>query len=332
LFRNEPEQATWLCRLFGVWGSTLLSLGNCLPVEPHSVARVVIDEAGQCHPAHAVSALMRCKSAMVIGDVHQLSPVIELTADDEARIVKSSRLTLGLELLRPYRVNSESQVSAQSLAERAVPKRHVLVDHFRCLPEIIGISDALCSYGLNVLTPSRDHEPALFDHPVSMLDLRGAQERLAGSLYNELELRETLALVATLLARGATPAEIAVITPYRGQLERLRQGLLGARVPLEYSPELADGEGLTPRSVAGLALGTVHRFQGGERRIVLFSSVVTRPGSLTFLNARPNLLNVAVSRAQRHFVCLGDRSVLLQGKLTRLMVEAARPLSPSHSL
>jgi superfamily I DNA and/or RNA helicase len=79
--------------------------------------------------------------------------------------------------------------------------------------------------------------------------------------------------------------------------------------------------------VGGLALGTVHRFQGGERRIVLFSSVVTRTGSLTFLNARPNLLNVAVSRAQQHFVCLGDRSVLVQGKLTRLMVEAAVPLT-----
>jgi RecA/RadA recombinase len=327
LFRNEPEHATLLCRLFGVWGSTLLSLGNCLPADAHSVARVVIDEAGQCHPAHAVSALMRCKSAMLIGDVHQLSPVIELTADDDARIVKSSRLTLGLELLRPYRVSAESQVSAQSLAERAVPKRYVLVDHFRCLPEIISISDQLCGYGLNVLTLRGDHEPRFFDHPVSLLDLRGAQERLAGSLYNELELRETLALVATLLARGAAPSEIAVITPYRGQLERLRQGLLFARVPLEYSPELADGEGPTPRSASGLALGTVHRFQGGERRIVLFSSVVTRTGSLTFLNARPNLLNVAVSRAQRHFVCLGHRSVLLQGKLTRLLVEAASPLA-----
>jgi superfamily I DNA and/or RNA helicase len=180
-----------------------------------------------------------------------------------------------------------------------------------------------------VLTPpvDRHNGAVLLDHPVSLLDLRGEQTRLSGSLYNELELRETLALVATLLARGAAPSELAVITPYRGQLERLRLGLLAARVPLEYSPELADGEGPTPRSSSGLALGTVHRFQGGERRVVLFSSVVTEARSLTFLNARPNLLNVAVSRAQQHFVCLGHRSVLLQGKLTRVMVEAALPLT-----
>ena len=51
---------------------------------------------------------------------------------------------------------------------------------------------------------------------------------------------------------------------------------------------------------AGVALGTVHRLQGGERSIVLFSSVISHPASLAFLNARPNLLNVAISRERHH--------------------------------
>ena len=50
--------------------------GNCWPSDAGSVARLVIDEAGQCHPAHAVSALLRADSALVIGDVHQLAPVL----------------------------------------------------------------------------------------------------------------------------------------------------------------------------------------------------------------------------------------------------------------
>ncbi|MDB4990459.1 MAG: hypothetical protein JWN04_5637 [Myxococcaceae bacterium] len=327
LFRNEPEQATLLCRLFGLWGSTLLSLGNCLPAEPDSVTRVIIDEAGQCHPAHAVSALLRAKSALIIGDVHQLSPVVELTEDDEARLVRACRLKISPLLLRPYRVSTDSHVSAQSVAEQAVATRHSLVDHFRCRPEIIAISNTLCGYGLSVHTPRvRDELPRLLEHPVSLHDLAGEQQRVFGTLCNELELRETLLLIETLLARGAAPSEIAVITPYRGQLDRLRRGLLERHVPLEFSPELLDSEGPTTRSGTGLALGTVHRFQGGERSIVLFSSVVTRVASLGFLNARPNLLNVAVSRAQHHFVCLGARAVLLQGAMTRVLVEAAQPL------
>ena len=327
-FRSEPERAKLFCRLFCVWGSTLLSLGNCLPPEPDCIARVVIDEAGQCHPAHAVAALMRSSAAMIIGDVFQLTPVIGLTTDDEARLVRSLRPPVNAATLLPFRVSSESHVSAQSLADQATRTRHALVDHFRCHAEIIAVSDALCAYGLRVHTPSADSGAAasFLAHPVSMRDLRGTQERLLGSLWNELEHDETLRLVAALLGRGAAPADIAVITPYRGQLERLRRGLLSQRVPLEFSPERLEGEQPIARGGSGLALGTVHRFQGGERPIVLFSSVVTELRSLPFLNTRPNLLNVAVSRAQRHFVCLGDRRVLLQGTLTRKLAEAAHPL------
>ncbi len=328
LFRNDPKSATLLRRLFGIWGSTLLSLGNCFALDAGSIAQIVIDEAGQCHPAHAVSALMRARSALVIGDVHQLAPVIELGRDDETRLLQSCRLSTSPRTLLPYRIHSEAWVSAQTLADRAVQKRQKLVDHFRCQPEIIAVSDALCSYGLTVHTKraERSLELDFLRHPVLFVDLRGEQERLAGSLCNELELRETLSLVSCMLRAGVAPTDIAVITPYRGQLERLHRGFSDLRVPTEYSAELAEGATGQGRVSHGLALGTVHRFQGGERSIVLFSSVVTRVGGLGFLNTRPNLLNVAISRAQHHFVCLGHRAVLAEGIRTRHLVQASRAL------
>lgn len=328
LFRTEGDAGRWLFRLFNIWGSTLLSLGNCFPADSGSVARLVIDEAGQCHPAHAVSALVRAESALVIGDVYQLAPVIELGADDEARLWRAQGLEPRAAELAPYRVHENAYVSTQSLADRAVVARLALVDHFRCQPEIIAVSDALCDYGLTVHTrrASRADRAAYLTHPVALVDLRGEQSALAGSWCNDLELRETLALVESLLDRGVRADEIAVITPYRGQLERLRRGFGERRIPLEHSLELSEGGGGAER--AGVALGTVHRFQGGERSIVLFSSVVTRPASLQFLNARPNLLNVAISRAQHHFICLGHAGVLAQGALTRLLTRTAKALAP----
>jgi hypothetical protein len=328
LFRGEPEAARALCQLFAIWGSTLLSLGNSFPADLGGIARVVIDEAGQCHPAHAVSALLRAESALVIGDVHQLSPVIELSADDEERLLRSCRLATPTHLLLPYRVHADATVSSQSLADHAVQLRGRLTDHFRCQPEIISLSDALCDYGLAVHTPRADrsqHAPYL-KNPVSLIDLRGEQARLAGSWCNELELEETLTLVESLRHGGVQLEEIAVITPYRGQLERLRRGFLQRHIALESSPELAEGDG-SGLGRSGLALGTVHRFQGGERSIVLFSSVVTHPSSLAFLNARPNLLNVAISRAQHHFICLGHAATLARGPRSRLLVEKAKALS-----
>ena len=330
LFRNEPDAARWLCRLFNIWGSTLLSLGNCFPSDEASIARLVIDEAGQCHPAHAVSALLRAGSALVIGDVHQLAPVIELGADDEARLLRTCKLESLAAKLIPYRVHADAHVSTQSIADRAVAQRLALVDHFRCQPEIIALSDALCRYGLTVHTAREDRaaHAAYLSHPVALVDLRGEQSPLAGSWCNELELGETLALVESLLDHGLSAAEIAVITPYRGQLERLRRSFAERRVPLEYSPELSEG-GASGQQRAGVALGTVHRFQGGERSVVLFSSVVTHAASLGFLNARPNLLNVAISRARHHFICLGHAAVLAQGPRTRILTEHAHVLAPT---
>jgi len=203
------------------------------------------------------------------------------------------------------------------------------VDHFRCQPEIIAVSDALCHYGLTIHTQRADRalHAAYLTHPVALVDLRGEQSDLAGSWCNELELKETLALVESLLDCGISPGEIAVITPYRGQLELLRRGCAERRIPLEYSPELGESGGAAQR--AGVALGTVHRFQGGERSIVLFSSVITRPASLAFLNVRPNLLNVAISRAQHHFICLGHAPVLALGARTRLLTTHAQALTPT---
>lgn len=329
LFRNDADAARWLCRLFNIWGSTLLSLGNCFANDQASVARLVIDEAGQCHPAHAVSALLRAESALIIGDVHQLAPVIELGADDEARLLRACKLEGLAAELAPYRVHADAHVSTQSIADRAVGQRLALVDHFRCQPEIIAISDALCRYGLTVHTARADRaaQVAYLAHPVALVDLRGEQTPLAGSWCNELELRETLALLESLLDCGLDAAEIAVITPYRGQLERLRRSFAERRIPLEYSPELGESGGSGQR--AGVALGTVHRFQGGERSIVLFSSVITHPASLGFLNARPNLLNVAISRARHHFIGLGHAAVLAQGPRTRLLTERAHLLTPT---
>jgi hypothetical protein len=331
--RTVWDRGHWrsLRQLFGVWGCTLLSLGNCFPAQRDAIERLVIDEAGQCHPAFAVSGLLRAGAALIIGDVHQLEPVIELEPDDDLRVIESSKLSIPLELLAPYRVHGDAHTSVQSLADRAVAERLQLNEHFRCQPEIIAICDRLCDYGLQVQTERAGPAvPAPFlAAPVILVDAAGEQERLGGSWQNAAELSLTLELFQALMALGTDPNEVAVITPYRGQLEQLRKQFHRLGIPIDYSVELADVEDVAPGSGGrGVALGTVHRFQGGERSIVLFSSVVTRRASLGFLDERENLLNVAVSRARHRFVAIGDRAVLASGRRTSLVVQAAELLAP----
>jgi hypothetical protein len=325
-FRDEPEHAVRLTQLFGIWGCTLLSLGNLVAPEPYSIDHLIIDEAGQCHPAHAISGLLRARHAMVLGDVHQLPPVIELGEDDETRMRHTLRLKLAPATLAPFRVHNKAETSAQALAGLAVRECRALVDHFRCQPEIIGLSNELCGYGLRVHTArAARHELAdLLPHALMHRDVKGKQTELGGSYHNEEELDVLIALLSAMRERGVAPADIAVITPYRGQLEKLTRACLAQGYPLERSAELAE-QGERNAAASGLALGTVHRFQGGERDIVLFSSVVSELRSLPFINSRPNLLNVAISRARKHFVSLGHHAVLLRG-------EASRVLTRGHAL
>ena len=73
-FQQSRRDTEMLQTIFPVIGSTLLSLANTIGNESDIISHVVIDEGGQCHSAYAVSALMRARQALVIGDVHNSNP------------------------------------------------------------------------------------------------------------------------------------------------------------------------------------------------------------------------------------------------------------------
>jgi hypothetical protein len=323
LARAERGAHKDLMQLFPTLGCTLLSLGNCFPLKERSIPRVVIDEAGQCHPAYALSALVRGHQVLAIGDVHQLEPVIELNEREEGRLLRRLALGTSLEQLEPYRVHSEAHASCQSLVARATTSLPSLRDHFRCQANIIDISNQLCRYDLQVRTPpARVNDPSgLLRGPVLGIATAGEQRAFIGSWRNNEELDQVAALTHQLLAAGLSPDRLALLTPYRGQLRAMEDRLRRQSLPLENSFDPGrDGDQLPPRR--GIALGTTHRFQGGERDVVVLSMVISRRRSLPFVNARPNLVNVAVSRARLHLVVVGNPEILASGAVTRRLVEA----------
>jgi len=117
----------------------------------------------------------------------------------------------------------------------------------------------------------------------------------AGSRFNEGEANIVSTHVRTLLKIGLEPEEIAVTSPYNGQVELLRTMLLPDFPTLEI------------RSVDG--------FQGGEREAVVLSLVRSsdRGGAngIGFLKD-DRRLNVAVTRAKRHCAVVCDSETVSQ--------------------
>lgn len=59
-----------------------------------------------------------------------------------------------------------------------------------------------------------------------------------------------------------------------------------------------------------ISVGTVHTFQGAERKIIILSTVYGRQDGCFFIDFNKSLMNVAVSRAKDNFFIFGDINCL----------------------
>lgn len=153
-----------------------------------------------------------------------------------------------------------------------------------------------------------DTTPALQNVVLTLIDTSGCgfheMTTDAGSRYNEGEAELVVQHVQSLLSLGLRAEDIAVITPYNGQVELLRKRLL---------PE-----------VPKLEIRSVDGFQGGEREAVVLSLVRSseRGGKdgVGFLRDERRL-NVAVTRAKRHCAVICDCETVSQNKFIKGLID-----------
>ncbi len=109
--------------------------------------------------------------------------------------------------------------------------------------------------------------------------------------------------------RGVDPAKIRVISPFREVAERSEQACLE----------------LLPRK----SVGTVHTMQGKEADIVflVLGSSPQRPGARGWAAEKPNLLNVAVSRAKRRLYVIGNRELWSEQRYFSVLAQLPDPRS-----
>ena len=275
--------------MFPVWGVTNLSARTNLPLEAGLFNLVVIDEASQCDIASAIPLLHRAKRALIIGDRNQLIHVSTLPASQDEVFAKHHGLTDDDFMSMGYRVTSLFGVAARRVGEDPV----FLEEHYRSHRAIITFSNDLF-YGsrLIILTEQGDR----LDGPaVRWIDVSGSFSKgpRGSSVVNAPEVRAVAETVKSLLVGDTSDLSLGVVTPYRAQVEAIRDALQG-RVK-------AGDDGLT--------VDTAHRFQGDERDVIVFSPTVS--SAMPEFHARfannPNLVNVSVTRARRQLLIVGDR-------------------------
>jgi hypothetical protein len=266
-----------------------------------------IDEAGQAQPAHAVGALWRSRRALVIGDPRQIPPVVTLPVRAYGRLRERARVD---------RFWDPAETSVQVIADHANPIGARLQDgtwlgcplrvHRRCASPMFDISNAIAYDGLMVPATAERHS-AVGDllGPSRWVDVRG---RAAEEHWIDEEGDEVATLLDAVLreafVHGRRP-DVFVISPFRSVATRarrlFRQRFRDPRTN-RVAPAAADW--------AEKGIGTIHTFQGKEAEavVLLLGGNPGRPRALRWAGESPNILNVAVTRAQLRLYVVGSRA------------------------
>lgn len=111
---------------------------------------------------------------------------------------------------------------------------------------------------------------------------------------------------------------VAIITPYRGQVNLYKKAIEDMKLPNEVSSRIK--------------IGTIHSFQGSEADLLIYDlveSINNKLGRLYWLNTGERLVNVAVSRAKSKLVIIGDIDAIISGKShNNISTKVLRVLNP----
>ncbi|KAJ0427073.1 P-loop containing nucleoside triphosphate hydrolase protein [Aspergillus carlsbadensis] len=132
-----------------------------------------------------------------------------------------------------------------------------------------------------------------FAEKVEDEDIAKKEALLGESKSNEMEALVVSRHVDNLVQAGVRPEDIAVITPYNGQLAILSQMLR--------------------EKYFGLELGSVDGFQGREKEAVVVSLVRSNSEQEVGFLGEKRRLNVAMTRPKRHLCVCGDSETISKG-------------------
>jgi len=143
--------------------------------------------------------------------------------------------------------------------------------------------------------------PIIF-HAIPGLDQREAN---SPSFFNVDEVLQVKTYVEELHRLGTAPDDIGIITPYHGQVLKIRQALANS-------------------AMSRVKVASVEEYQGQERKVIIISTVRSSKNyiesdlrhTLGFVS-HPRRFNVAVTRAKALLILVGDPATLSLDPLWR---------------
>lgn len=276
---------------------------------PGSIPWLFIDEAGQAVPQAAAGALWRCKRAVVVGDPFQIEPVV--TTPNAIIKELGNHFDLKWEQM-------DSTLSVQRMADRVNRYGWTMNDdwvgsplrvHRRCTDPMFSIANEIAYAGMMYnSTPSASTKLLM---ETAFVDVRGNVE--AGCRHYVTAQGEVIRkMILDEIDRQQALPDLFVISPFseipsklRSELEKPLKAAV-ANLPQQMNDKKVN-------DWLDTHIGTVHTFQGKQTEGVILCLGLdsTKEGAAQWATSKPNLLNVALTRAKLRFVAVGDGQIWL---------------------
>lgn len=270
---------------------------RCFHLIPEYIDLELIDEAGQILPHNLISSLYRAKKAVIVGDVNQIEPIY----NNVNRNFYQNQEVIG-EKFEDIKIEENS---IQTLANKNTDilnneENIILNDHYRCEKNIINFSNQnVYENKLNIHVKDNLDKP--FFNNMIALDVRGKRTKRdsqnGSKNENKIEVEACIQAIKYIKEQDKKNPSIAIVTPFLEQ-----KSLLESRLK---------SEGLSEE----IKVGTVHAFQGQEKDYIIFTptlDAIEPKWAVKFIGNKCNMLNVAVTRAKKQFIYIGNLDVAEQ--------------------
>ena len=246
----------------------------------------IIDEASQATIPSILIPIAKAHRFILAGDHKQLPPTI---ISERAHELEK---TLFEELIRIYPFKSQLlnvQYRMNSLLMK-FPNREFYNNGLKSDSSVddITIND--------ILTSQHEEKALLFIDTSEVEDNREMHLKDSKSIINDLEADISVSIAQDYLNAGAGEDDIGIISPYADQVKLIQE-----KTPVEVK--------------------TVDGFQGREKEIIIISTVRSNPhGNIGFLKDLRRL-NVAITRAKRKLIIIGNTNTLITNPTYARLIE-----------
>eukprot|EP01135_Chromosphaera_perkinsii_P003490 Nk52_evm16s245 gene=Nk52_evmTU16s245 len=325
--------------LENLYNSELVVATTCLGIKATLLAKrefdfCIIDEASQVTQPICLGPLRFAKTFILVGDHYQLPPLVR-SADAQKKGMQESlfkrlceahpKATVSLEY--QYRMNENIMALSNKLIynQRLKCGTEEIAEGRLTLP----LTYPILSYISKTFNEFKDmwlYHVLYGHHGALMLNTRGVpafESRVGDFVQNRIEASLTVQICLALMLSGISPNDIGVITPYRSQVKLVRDLYFASSNAIASLPSSKDS----------LEVHTIDKYQGRDKLCIVISMVRSNDsGHVGELVKDWRRINVALTRAKRKLIIIGDCETLERTHLLNLMIGHMRESNCTYHL